>query len=36
VADLRRAFRDALSTRGLSQDDIEVLFQDFHEILNRS
>jgi hypothetical protein len=36
VADLRRSFRDALSTRGLSQDDIEVLFQDFHEILNRS
>jgi hypothetical protein len=36
VADLRRAFRDALSTRGLSEDDIEVLFQDFHEILNRS
>jgi hypothetical protein len=36
VADLRRDFRDALSSRGLSEDDIEVLFQDFHEILNRS
>jgi hypothetical protein len=36
VADLRRTFRAALSTRGLSEDDIEVLFQDFHEILNRS
>jgi hypothetical protein len=36
VADVRRAFRDALSRNGLSQDDIEVLFQDFHEVLNRS
>jgi NurA-like 5'-3' nuclease len=36
VADLRRAFREALSRRGLSEDDVEVLFQDFHEILNRS
>jgi hypothetical protein len=36
VADLRRAFREALSRQGLSEDDIEVLFQDFHEILNRS
>jgi hypothetical protein len=36
VADLRRTFREALSRRGLSEDDIEVLFQDFHEILNRS
>ena len=36
VVDVRRAFRDALSRRGLSEDDIEVLFQDFHEVLNRS
>lgn len=36
VADLRRTFRDALSRHGLGQDDIEVLFQDFHEVLNRS
>ena len=36
VADLRRAFREALSRHGLSEDDIEVLFQDFHEVLNRS
>jgi hypothetical protein len=36
VADLRRTFRDALSRQGMSEDDIEVLFQDFHEILNRS
>jgi hypothetical protein len=36
VADLRRDFREALSRRGMSQDDVEVLFQDFHEILNRS
>jgi NurA domain-containing protein len=36
VADVRRAFRDALARRGMSQDDIEVLFQDFHEVLNRS
>ncbi|HWC31723.1 MAG TPA: DNA double-strand break repair nuclease NurA, partial [Actinomycetota bacterium] len=36
VADLRRGFRAALGTRGLSEDDAEVLFQDFHEVLNRS
>jgi hypothetical protein len=36
VADLRRAFRDHLSREGMSEDDIEVLFQDFHEVLNRS
>lgn len=36
VADLRRAFRDALSRLGMSEDDVEVLFQDFHEVLNRS
>ncbi len=36
VADLRRGFRDALSREGMSEDDIEVLFQDFHEVLNRS
>ena len=36
VADVRRAFRDALARHGLSHDDIEVLFQDFHEVLNRS
>jgi hypothetical protein len=36
VADLRRVFRDALSRQGMSEDDIEVLFQDFHDILNRS
>ncbi len=36
VADLRRSFRDALSRHGMSEDDIEVLFQDFHEVLNRS
>lgn len=36
VADLRRDFREALSRLGMSQDDLEVLFQDFHEILNRS
>ncbi|MGH2662396.1 MAG: DNA double-strand break repair nuclease NurA [Actinomycetota bacterium] len=36
VADLRRTFRDALSRRGMAEDDIETLFQDFHEILNRS
>ena len=35
VVDVRRAFRDALSRRGMSEDDIEVLFQDFHEVLNR-
>jgi hypothetical protein len=36
VADLRRTFRDALSRQGMSEDHIEVLFQDFHDILNRS
>lgn len=36
VADLRIAFRDALSRHGMSEDDIETLFQDFHEVLNRS
>ncbi len=36
VADARRAFREALGRHGLPEDDIEVLFQDFHEILNRS
>jgi hypothetical protein len=36
VADLRRAFRGSLARHGLSEDDIEVLFQDFHEMLNRS
>ena len=36
VADVRRAFRGALSRHGLSDDDVEVLFQDFHEVLNRS
>ncbi len=35
VVDVRRAFREALSRRGLSEDDVEVLFQDFHEVLNR-
>lgn len=36
VTDVRRAFRDALARRGLSLGDIEVLFQDFHDVLNRS
>jgi hypothetical protein len=36
VADVRRAFRDALGRQGLAEDDIEVLFQDFHDVLNRS
>jgi hypothetical protein len=36
VADLRRSFRGALSRHGMTEDDIEVLFQDFHEVLNRS
>ena len=36
VADLRRAFRDSLTRHGLSEDDVEVLFQDFHEVLNRN
>jgi len=35
VADLRRSFRDALTRTGMSEDDVEVLFQDFHEVLNR-
>jgi hypothetical protein len=35
VVDLRRAFREALGRRGLSEDDVELLFQDFHEVLNR-
>lgn len=35
VVDVRRSFRDALARRGMAQDDIEVLFQDFHEVLNR-
>jgi hypothetical protein len=36
VSDLRRGFREALSRRGIGEDDIETLFQDFHEVLNRS
>jgi hypothetical protein len=36
VADLRRSFRAALERSGMSEDDIEVLFQDFHDVLNRS
>lgn len=36
VADVRRAFRGALERHGLSEDDVQLLFQDFHEILNRS
>jgi hypothetical protein len=36
AADLRRAFRGALSSLGMAEDDIETLFQDFHEVLNRS
>jgi hypothetical protein len=36
VADVRREFREALSRQGMSEDDIEVLFQDFHDVLNRS
>jgi hypothetical protein len=36
VADLRRSFRAALAGAGMSEDDIETLFQDFHEVLNRS
>ena len=35
VVDVRRSFREALSRRGLAEDDIELLFQDFHEVLNR-
>jgi hypothetical protein len=36
VADLRRSFRLELSRLGMPEDDIETLFQDFHEVLNRS
>jgi hypothetical protein len=36
VADLRNSFREALSRNGMAEEDIETLFQDFHEILNRS
>jgi hypothetical protein len=36
VADLRLAFRGSLSRLGMGEDDIETLFQDFHEVLNRS
>jgi len=36
VADVRRAFRDALARAGLPEGDIEVLFDDFHVVLNRS
>jgi len=35
VVDLRRSFRDALGRNGLSEEDIETIFQDFHEVLNR-
>jgi len=35
VADIRRAFREALSRGGMGEDDVELLFQDFHEVLNR-
>ena len=35
VVDLRRSFRHTLSRSGMREDDIEVLFQDFHEVLNR-
>jgi NurA domain len=35
VADVRRAFREVLGKQGLSDDDVEVLFQDFHVVLNR-
>jgi NurA domain-containing protein len=35
VADIRRAFREALSRGGMAEDDVELLFQDFHEVLNR-
>ncbi len=35
VVDIRRSFRDALARRGMSADDVELLFQDFHEVLNR-
>ncbi len=36
VADLRRAFRTALAGAGMDEEEIETLFQDFHEVLNRS
>jgi len=36
VVDVRRSFRESLSRHGMSEDDIEVLFQDFHDVLNRS
>jgi hypothetical protein len=36
VADLRRAFRGELSHQGMAEEDVETLFQDFHEVLNRS
>jgi len=35
VADVRRSFREALTRGGMADDDIELLFQDFHEVLNR-
>ena len=35
VVDVRRSFREALSRRGMAEDDVELLFQDFHEVLNR-
>ena len=35
VADIRREFREALSRGGMREDDVELLFQDFHEVLNR-
>lgn len=36
VADVRRAFRDSLARAGMSEDHIELLFDDFHLVLNRS
>jgi hypothetical protein len=36
VADLRRTFRAELARLGMAEEDIETLFQDFHEVLNRS
>ena len=36
VADLRLAFREALTRNGMGEEDIETLFQDFHDVLNRS
>jgi NurA domain len=35
VVDVRRGFREALSRRGMAEGDVELLFQDFHEVLNR-